>query len=46
MHEQTEITEIVQQTYTAPSDGDNLVFNKDFYKANKEVIFAQASFIS
>lgn len=39
MHEQTEITEIVQQTYTAPSDGDELVFNKDFYKAKKEVTF-------
>lgn len=30
------ITEIVQNTFTAPNDSDQIVFNKDFYKSKKE----------
>lgn len=31
------ITELVQETFSAPTDSDKVVFNKDYYKAKKEV---------
>lgn len=31
------ISEIVQESYQPATDQDQLVFNKDFYKAKKEV---------
>ncbi|RNA01937.1 hypothetical protein BpHYR1_044602 [Brachionus plicatilis] len=30
------ITELVQDTFSAPTDSDKVIFNKDYYKAKKE----------
>ena len=32
-----QIAELVQDTYSTPTEADKVVFNKDYYKAKKEV---------
>lgn len=39
------ISEIVQDSFNPSNDSDQIVFNKDFYKAKKEVIIFFSSII-
>jgi hypothetical protein len=32
-----EVLQMVQDTFSPPTDSDNMIFNKNYYKAKKEV---------
>jgi hypothetical protein len=34
-----DVLDMVQETFSPPTDSDNTVFNKNYYKAKKEVRF-------
>jgi hypothetical protein len=39
IEETNEVLEMVQDTFSPPTDSDNMIFNKNYYKAKKEVSF-------
>lgn len=36
VEEENDLLNIMQETFSPPTDSDNMVFNKNYYKAKKE----------
>ncbi len=45
VEETNEVLDMVQDTFSPPTDSDNMIFNKNYYKAKKEVSSLKKFFV-